>query len=346
MKKSEQHFWPFSKKSSVISSIVTLSIFIIILKIVFGWPSKNSESIIIIGAIILSLLPIIFALIDVIIEKGIAFEVYGIKIDFSKVVEKQVTFTIPANIGVRSEKVNDSNTANIIESLRHAALADTVVIDLEDGDAWWETRLVILLAGAERLKKPEKIVFVSTNAGVKQCFQAWAYCNELLPLLLKEDPIYERSILVSKASSRQWELVEPLFPNPDDNITKAPDPFFWMTGQNSTAHGWMTISYKTQLPNDFFAEQLLAYELGNRIELLEGGIREINLTRLEQLFHTVLRKQIVDESWPENRKKETFFGTREPYIAITNYTRYSGIVSRLDVLNEIIKNIVLPKKDK
>jgi hypothetical protein len=45
-----------------------------------------------------------------------------------------------------------------------------VIIDLKESQAWRETRLLVLLVGVERLKKPEKIVFVVTDAGKGQCF--------------------------------------------------------------------------------------------------------------------------------------------------------------------------------
>ena len=37
--------------------------------------------------------------------------------------------------------------------------------------AWWETRLLVLLAGAVRHKKPDKVVFVGKEANMDRRFQ-------------------------------------------------------------------------------------------------------------------------------------------------------------------------------
>jgi hypothetical protein len=62
--------------------------------------------------------------------------------------------------------VTDSATTQILDTLRQATGDYVVVVDLEDGKAWWETRLLVLLAGAVRLGKPDKIVFVSRDANI------------------------------------------------------------------------------------------------------------------------------------------------------------------------------------
>jgi hypothetical protein len=46
-----------------------------------------------------------------------------------------------------------------------------------------ETRLLVLLAGAVRHKKPDKIVFVK-EANMDRRFQDWSYADDLLPQLV------------------------------------------------------------------------------------------------------------------------------------------------------------------
>jgi hypothetical protein len=47
-----------------------------------------------------------------------------------------------------------------------------------------ETRLLVLLAGAVRHKKPDKIVFVGKEANMDRRFQGWSYADDLLPQLV------------------------------------------------------------------------------------------------------------------------------------------------------------------
>ena len=67
----------------------------------------------------------------------------------------------------------------------------------------WETRLLVLRAGAVRLKKPSKIVFVGIDARNAQCLQARA--AELFASLVKTDPRYgPASVVPTNPSTRQW----------------------------------------------------------------------------------------------------------------------------------------------
>ena len=57
--------------------------------------------------------------------------------------------------------------------------------------AWWETRLLVLLAGAGRHKK---IVFVGKDANMDRRFQGWSYADDLLPQLVTAHPQYARTL--------------------------------------------------------------------------------------------------------------------------------------------------------
>ncbi|MDP4131854.1 MAG: hypothetical protein Q8939_16955, partial [Bacteroidota bacterium] len=208
MEDQDQRFWPFDRKTSVIVSLILLFIFIFFLKITAGWPSEHSEKFVLIGILILSFLPVLLAVADIIIARGGSLEIKGIKIDFSRVEQLGISsFTIPENIASPGTPVTDSSTKEILEELRQAAKNDIVIINLEEGNAWWETRLLILLSGAERIGKPSIVVFVSTNAGKPNQFAGWAYASMLLARLMEEDKLYNRCVLISRAAANQWNLV-------------------------------------------------------------------------------------------------------------------------------------------
>ena len=345
MENQDQRFWPFERRTSVILALILLFIFLVFLRITAGWPSKDSEKFVLIGILILSFLPVLLALADVIIARGGSFEIRGIKIDLSKVEQIGISsFTIPENIASPGAPVTDSDTKEILKELKLAAKNDIVIINLEEGNAWWETRLLILLSGAERLGKPSIVVFVSTNAGKQNQFVGWAYASMLLQCLMEEDKLYNRCVLITRAAANQWNLVEPLYPNPPDIIPNSPPAYPWMAGLVSTSHSWM--AYPSDgLPNVLFAEQLLANELGKRIESQPGGQRKIDLYRLDELFRTVLNRTTIDQRWPEGEQMDTFFNNDDLYFAITYYYKYIGMVSKLTVINELLKNMVMKKEN-
>src|SRR5438270_4948665 len=113
MNESDRKFWPFKPRASVLSALVLLVGLLLIVGILrakTGWPSEKSETAVLIGVLLLSLLPLLLTLLDVIIERGGAIEVRGVKIDFAQARQTGMSgITVPANIGVRGEPVNDSS---------------------------------------------------------------------------------------------------------------------------------------------------------------------------------------------------------------------------------------------
>jgi len=146
MSESTSRFWPFDARVSIVSAIallVVLLFLVAVLRETINWPSEKSENFVLMGVLLMSLLPVFLAVVDVFIERGGVIEYKGVKIDFSQVQTVGISgITVPANIGVRGEPVSDSGTSEILEALRRATACDVVIIDLEEGRAWWETRLL------------------------------------------------------------------------------------------------------------------------------------------------------------------------------------------------------------
>lgn len=343
MKKTEPGFWPFTPKISIISAFILLAFLLgamAVLRNTTGWPGDESTNTLLIGIFVLSLLPVILAVLNVVIERGGSIGYGDFKIDFAKVQQAgHAGITIPANIGVPGIPVADSATSNILGILKEATSSGIVVVDLEDGHAWWETRLLVLLSGAARLNKPDKIVFVGTDGGHEQTYIGWGRPAELLQQLLKEDKQYQRSYYSARSTARQWELAEPPVP-PAVVITPA-----WMVGTKAANYSWMAYSYPDGLPNDLLMEQVLQNELGVAIEN-PGQAKHINIMHLEEVFKPVLIKANVDKSWPDDKQVEALFTGDAPYIAITENERYEGLVARQMVIHQMLRNMLDIGSDK
>lgn len=331
----KEKFWPFKAFDSFKACV---GIFILFTTVFFFlkakgiWGEGISDNWALLGILLLSVLPVIFALIDVFIEKGGSIEYKGIKLDFSQSIQGGFRgFKIPGNIGISGAPISDSSTTEILEAIQRATTCDLIIIDLEDGKAWWETRLLVLLTGAIRHQKPAKVVFVGTDGTKEDIFQGWAHPSDLLPLLLKSNKQYEMLYSKTVAAVQQWALIEPAGPN----FQHVPLPFMQTT---ATKHPWMAFTYESGLPNPFFGEQLLASLLGEEIESKESP-KEISLARAEELFRSVLRKQAIDESWGIKQQNTEFFETDEDYLAITHKRKFKALVSRLALLSEALKSM-------
>src|SRR5262249_9131629 len=152
-----------------------------------------------------------------------------------------------------------------LASLKDAANNEVVIIDLEDGQAWWETRLLVLLAGASRLNRPDAAVFVATVGGKSHQFQGWGYCRELFCNLLQSDAEYLATYQRTRAAANVWAAIEP-------GVTP--------TGLTGLALNFLSMAFRAGgPPNEFAGEQLLASELGSKLEM-SGKQQSISTVRL------------------------------------------------------------------
>jgi hypothetical protein len=340
MTDTKNRLWPFSPRASLITAVVFLAGFLLLvglLRTLAAWPSAQSESVVLIGILVLSSLPIGLALLDKIIDRGAVIEYAGLKLAFSQSRELGASgFTVAANIGVRGTGISHSGTTEILNALRQATAHDVVIVNLEEGQAWWETRLLVLLSGAERLGKPNKIVFVGTDERKERQFQGWSHPQDLLPFLVKAHPQFERILYAVRAAVRQLAVAD---------SSQAPDYLSWqpLWGPLAIEYKRMATNQGTLMPNELLAEQVLQSELVKNIEQPEG-FRSINLVRLEELFRPVLHKDknYIDLSWPVDRQLDAFLGTDASFIAITQDGQYSALVSRLTLLNQLLKPLLKP----
>ncbi len=325
--------WPFLPRTALIASVVLMTLLLILLataRTTLDWPAQESERFALLGIFILGLVPILLVLVDVVVERGAKVEYKGIVFDFSQAkLPATPGITIPANIGVQGLGVWDSGRERILDTLRSAVASDIVTIDLEDGRAWWETRLLVLLAGAVRHGHPKILVFIATEEGIRQCFVGWGVAEELLPLLLPAHSQYPLAYHAASAAARQWAMVEPVGPNIQ------PQLLAWGMSGVAGKRPWEAFDLNSGLPNPFLAEHLLASELEQKVEQVETP-RSISVVRLNDLFGAVLRRGMIDKSWSAERQLAEFFRHDSTYIAITQNRQFKSLVSRLSVLNSVV----------
>jgi hypothetical protein len=105
----------------------------------------------------------------------------------------------------------------------------------------------------------------------------------------------------------------------------------------------MAFDVQSGLPNTLYPEQLLASELGERVEQ-EEQVKRVSLVRMEELFRPVLYRDSVDVTWPDARQLKSFFEGDAPHLAITRNGEYIRLVSRLTILNAMMEKVVMPNE--
>jgi hypothetical protein len=117
MNDPDLRFWPYKPRltlAATVAVLVGLLLATAALRALAKWPSPQSETVVLIGVLLLSLLPIALALLDVIIDRGGIIKYGGVEIDFARSKEKGAPgITVASNIGVPGLPVTDSATMQI-----------------------------------------------------------------------------------------------------------------------------------------------------------------------------------------------------------------------------------------
>ncbi|MFD7815278.1 hypothetical protein ACFV6E_20375 [Streptomyces sp. NPDC059785] len=334
MDRSAGPFWPGSARSALLAVPVVLIGLLILLGVLrasIDWPSEKHEGTTLIGIFLLTILPVLLVLFGSLTDGG-EVEAFGIRIQFPAAERQPREIAVSPRMGLTpGATLNDNSTAAILDTLQEAARSEVAVVDLEDGTAWWETRLLVLCSGAVRLERPQAIVFLATvgdsGAGT---FQGWATPAVLLERLLTR-PALRRSYERALAVSRQWDQAIA------DTEGGIPDlPF---TSPAASRYAQCFFPGPGGERNPFASEQVLAVEVGHLESRREHGV--ITITRLEELFLPVLRREaaVVDarlnspESW-----QQKILDTEEPFIPLVHKGgRYEHLLSREQAINEILR---------
>jgi hypothetical protein len=332
-------FWPWSARAAVLAVPVIFIVLLVLLsasRAITDWPGGTSEGAILAGLLLLTLLPLVLVLLGNLAGSGGSVEAFGVGIRFAEASAARQEITVPPRLGLQpGMTLNDSSTAQILETLSDAVRSDVAVLDLEEGTAWWETRLVVLCAGAARLGRPAAIVFVATAGGTRQVFKGWASPDELLRGLLAKrrdlQTAYERAVAIH----RQWELA---VPPPSDVPGSTPPTLPFAIGPDTAVQHVVFPDGVTR--SSLAAEQILALQLGSIEEHKAHGV--ITATRLAELFDPVLRTRSADleQGVSDSTWARTILSTTDRFIALTRDERYAGLLPREAAVNDILRALV------
>ena len=210
--RSDGPFWPWSRRWAVVSSFVLVVVLLtltIVLSATADWPSERHEGTVLVIALILGLLPLILVVLGSLTGGG-SVEVLGIALRFPEARPERQEISLPPQMGLRpGVPLADAGTRAVVEVLKEAVHTEVAVVDLADGKAWWDTRLLVFCAGAARIGRPRAVVLTAILADTGPgTFLGWAPPDELRDRLLSR-PELRRAYDQGHAWLRQWELAEP-----------------------------------------------------------------------------------------------------------------------------------------
>jgi hypothetical protein len=323
--------WPFGALAAVLAVpliLLALGLLSLAARTYLGWSVDTSDRIVLLVFVILSAIPLGLVLLDFMALKGAVVGNDWIKIDFSKTVvetgsARREASGLPDNILSSAESISDSGGMKLVEQIRRASSTEIICIDLKDGNAWWETRLLVLCAGGVGAGSSLRaVVFTGKRNNKEQQFLGWATPSQLLVALQDANPDYHARVTKATKISRQLSL----FGGSADSSLPAPPSlhagvaaYQWAYNENEAVMLAKILLKELQSPHIVPGKPQAATNL-------EVPPPRLTVGRLRELFESILHTDTVDRSKSNEEQLSQFLGSTAPYIAIMREGAYEGML--------------------
>jgi hypothetical protein len=347
--------WPYSGAAAVVAVPmlwILLGLLVFVARTYLDLPVGTFDRPVLFVFLALGAMPLGLLLLDFIAAKGAVVGNDWIKIDFSKtVVEsgnvRREASGLPDNIISPAESIQDSGGMKMVAAIRKATVTEIVCIDLKDGNAWWETRLLVLCACALGAGSALRaIVFVGKRNNKERMFLGWATPAQLLAALLDANPEYRACVTRVRMIVRQLSTFGG---NPPELLPQAgapPTPV--ALHGNVSMHQW---SYDDD--EYVMLARILLQELKSPSSVpgspqqpvnLEEPPRRLTTGRLRELFDNCLYNDIVDRGSSNDEQLSQFLASTAPYVAIARQGVYEGLLRSELGVRAIVRDLLAISK--
>jgi hypothetical protein len=334
--------WPYRRETALLVSVLLLVVLLLALiglRQAGALPGDRIGAWLLLGAVLVGLVPVFLSVLDVVVERGGTVEAPGgVKISFAAVeVSARVDVsrtTISSNLGgTPGVSVADTGGATILQTLKPVLGSDVAVLELGEGQEWWQTRLLLLTAGATRLGYPRVLVFTATVSGRTKQFVAWATPAELLRVHLSNaDPRMQVAYQRAQALAGRYALGEPVVGGTQVTLP-------WAAPGTPTA---ATACPPGTPPPQLIPEQFLLTELAALEPPSPAPMSDLAVTvpLLRALFTAVLRQDSVERDDPDERWRSAILDGTDDYLAVTERGAYVTLVSRPAAINAVLRSLI------
>ena len=367
MNMGRNRYWPFDARWAFFASLILVPSLVALAVWLYRPKGPLATTLTfptLLLAVLLGLLPVAL----VILGGVTSVEAAGVKVAFvavRDVVNTRGVITarsvLADNLGSPPGRLMDSDKASIFESLKGAVGTYCVVADLKEGDDWWDTRLLVLVAGAVRLAFPKAVVFTSATPGRPSGFVGWATPSELLRRLLAREPklrdayhAAQQDLLLQQlampmalgkppmmlpwpASAKMeesWPAADPVPPSAErkTGTTDKIEYKFPSAGQDRLS--------SVSPEDEFRTERVLLNEVIHLDLEQPGAPRSLTEVRVRELFGSILHTDAVEREDEDTDWVETILTSTADFVAVTRGHQFEDLVPRRAAVNAVLLSLV------
>jgi hypothetical protein len=364
-----ERLWPFSPALALAGVPALWIVFAVVL---WGghhwmkWPTTQSSGGLLYLAAAISLIPIVLLLLDYAAQRRAAFSIRSFSVDFSKdtALPARPSVTLDSSLGFEGVPISDSSVVAIHSLLKQTSGADAVRLDIKSGDAWWETRLFAVCAGAASSGRPSAIVIVGDSATPDRttsgAFLGWMRPRDALRRFMEQRENLKLAYDRAEAISRQLTMFGPpdLRLSPPAGIVQPPPPApMWpppkqLPGPLAPLPGapqlaWPVADYAMRddfqnLGEDAFLRVLLDVLGKYEQSLMPIGPPRITVGVLHDLFDGVMDRHEIDLAWAPDRQLEAFLNSTGDYVALVERSQFVRLLPRHPAESAILRQLIAP----
>jgi hypothetical protein len=336
--RTDTRLWPWSAKAALLAAPAVLVILLVgygVLGVAWKWPDAKYQGWVLLAIAVYSGVPVLLLIIQALASLGGTIEgPGGVKLSFSdasdQVARAVQTTTLAENLGTPSSPAEQkSGMASILRALRRARQTDVTVVDLREGDTWWESRLFILIAAAARRGRPAAIAFVSTTNLRPGAFIGWGEPQRLLDQYLSVEQALVPAYRVACASAARWALGTPAgdprtVTFPWAPLKTSPGPVRVPQYPASETLQWTG----EDPPDPDFAFELYLQAACDAPAISAVSQRYVGRARLQEFFDPVLVTDQVDRTASDEEWVRFLTGRTHRFFALTDAGAFRSLVSR------------------
>jgi hypothetical protein len=301
-------FWPYSDRSAVLSAVVLLTLLLVTWAVVETIVDLDIKvAWLLLGIVLVGLLPLLLHVLDGIARSGGSIGIGTARITLTAAAVTARSPLIPRNLGAEpGDRLSDAGNDKVLDTLKIAHTSTVVEVDLEDGKAWWETRLLILASGAARHGRPRALVFTAIRENTPHHYLGWAEPHDVRDRLLEKKADLRRAHQRATAITNQWNAREPK----DEDSPGATGP--------TTQPAYAGLVLEDGLQDTFKEEKILAATL-SELEPSPKQPTAITAKDLEALLDSVLHTHGGDETASYHDWITAALTTNDEDSALTRY---------------------------
>ncbi|MFC5264305.1 hypothetical protein ACFPJ1_19525 [Kribbella qitaiheensis] len=336
-----------SRRAALASSVLLFVVLVgglALLRIRADWPDARWEGAFALAAVLVSLVPIGLLVLGRVAESQGSVSFRGFSVNFGTAAQAVAltssVISIPRNVS-EGTNIDDSGHSEVQSVLREASRAEVVVVDLEDGHAWWDSRLLLLCAGAELQGSPAAVVFVATIDDQRRRFIGWAHTSDVVVQVLKSDNELAFAYAVARTTIRRTELVFPGRGAPGQHPPmqpglNAPQPSY------PVAQDHVLFQRRANLMLPLPPAAAFTRALARAVHDLEDArqVGDVTVVRLSALLAPVLHTERIEETASDDAWVNAVVNLDQDYLAVTTSGLYRGLAAQRDLLRALIKAIL------